>query len=240
MALTPVEIRHMNPSTGLMATSAGRPTAARRDRRELRGRLARARRPRGQGRAARGRPRPLPRARDAAAHDARLRRARVGGAEGAGTPRGRLILGEAHAEARTVQRDASAENERLVAESRKLRAQLRAALETIDDVAGRGRRAAGGEGRRPEHLAGRARSRVADIDSATWRHSRACGCASVPAPVAPQIVGRLRRRLEGPRHRGARARTRERRRAPTPRRCARGAARRACARFGPRRPGQDR
>ena len=45
-----------------------------------------------------------------------------------------LILGEAHAEARKLQRDAIAENERLVAESRRLKAQLRAALETIDDV----------------------------------------------------------------------------------------------------------
>jgi cell division initiation protein len=45
-----------------------------------------------------------------------------------------LILGEAHAEARKVQRDAIAENERLITESRKLRAQLRTALETIDDV----------------------------------------------------------------------------------------------------------
>jgi cell division initiation protein len=45
-----------------------------------------------------------------------------------------LILSEAHAEARTVQRQALAENERLVSESRKLRAQLRAALESIDEV----------------------------------------------------------------------------------------------------------
>ena len=45
-----------------------------------------------------------------------------------------LILGEAHAEARKVQRDAIAENERLINESRRLRSQLRAALETIDDL----------------------------------------------------------------------------------------------------------
>ncbi len=45
-----------------------------------------------------------------------------------------LILGEAHAEARKLQRDAIAENERLITESRRLRALLRAALETIDDV----------------------------------------------------------------------------------------------------------
>jgi len=45
-----------------------------------------------------------------------------------------LILGEAHAEARKIQRDSIAEHERLIGESRRLRAQLRAALETIDDM----------------------------------------------------------------------------------------------------------
>jgi len=45
-----------------------------------------------------------------------------------------LILGEAHAEARAVQRNAQTENERLSTESRKLRAQLRAALEAIEEV----------------------------------------------------------------------------------------------------------
>jgi cell division initiation protein len=45
-----------------------------------------------------------------------------------------LILGEAHAEARAVQRTARTENERLVVESRRLRAQLRAALEVIEEV----------------------------------------------------------------------------------------------------------
>src|SRR6266566_6301029 len=45
-----------------------------------------------------------------------------------------LILGEAHAEARKVQREARTENERLVADSRRLKAQLRAALEGIEDV----------------------------------------------------------------------------------------------------------
>ena len=46
-----------------------------------------------------------------------------------------LILSEAHAEARKVQRDAIGENERLVAESRRLRTALRMALETFEDVA---------------------------------------------------------------------------------------------------------
>jgi cell division initiation protein len=45
-----------------------------------------------------------------------------------------LILGEAHAEARKVQHTARAENERLIIESRRVRAQLRAALEAIDEV----------------------------------------------------------------------------------------------------------
>jgi len=44
-----------------------------------------------------------------------------------------LILGEAHAEARAVQRSARSENERLATESRKLRAQLRAALDAIEE-----------------------------------------------------------------------------------------------------------
>ena len=45
-----------------------------------------------------------------------------------------LILAEAHAEARAVKRNARTENERLTAESRRLRAQLRAALEGIEEV----------------------------------------------------------------------------------------------------------
>ena len=43
-----------------------------------------------------------------------------------------VTLSEAHAEAREVQRRAFAENERLTAESRKLRAQLQAALSALD------------------------------------------------------------------------------------------------------------
>lgn len=46
-----------------------------------------------------------------------------------------LILGEAHAEARRVKRDALAENERLSSESNRLRLALRLALETLDDGA---------------------------------------------------------------------------------------------------------
>jgi cell division initiation protein len=46
-----------------------------------------------------------------------------------------LILGEAHAEARRVTREAVAVNERLVAESHRLRTAMRMALETLEDGA---------------------------------------------------------------------------------------------------------
>ena len=49
-----------------------------------------------------------------------------------------LILSEAHAEARRVQRDAIADNERLIVESRKLRTALRMALESLEDGAPEG------------------------------------------------------------------------------------------------------
>src|SRR5580765_1907843 len=44
-----------------------------------------------------------------------------------------LVIGEAHAEARAVTRAAAAERERLLAESRKVRALLEAALDAVDD-----------------------------------------------------------------------------------------------------------
>jgi cell division initiation protein len=44
-----------------------------------------------------------------------------------------LVLSEAHAEARQVTRRAHAEREHLVAEARRVRALLRAALESLDD-----------------------------------------------------------------------------------------------------------
>jgi cell division initiation protein len=46
-----------------------------------------------------------------------------------------LILEEAHAEARAVTRAAAAERERLLAETRKVRALLEAALDAVDDAA---------------------------------------------------------------------------------------------------------
>jgi len=45
-----------------------------------------------------------------------------------------LILGEAHAEARQVQRRALSENERLITETRLLRERLRTVLELVDDA----------------------------------------------------------------------------------------------------------
>jgi len=57
-----------------------------------------------------------------------------------------LILGEAHAEARKVQRGAAAENERLSRESRRLRAQLVDALATFDEPEAEGTESAGEPG----------------------------------------------------------------------------------------------
>jgi cell division initiation protein len=47
-----------------------------------------------------------------------------------------IILAEAHAEARAVTRAAAAERERLLAEARKVRALLEAALDSVGDVEG--------------------------------------------------------------------------------------------------------
>src|SRR3954468_12400376 len=45
-----------------------------------------------------------------------------------------LVVGEAHAEARAVTRTAAAERERLLAETRKVRVLLEAALDAVDDA----------------------------------------------------------------------------------------------------------
>jgi cell division initiation protein len=45
-----------------------------------------------------------------------------------------LVVGEAHAEARAVTRAAATERERLLAEARKVRALLEAALDAVDDA----------------------------------------------------------------------------------------------------------
>ena len=46
------------------------------------------------------------------------------------------ILEEAHAEARSISREAMAERERLLGEARKIRALLEAALDAVDDASG--------------------------------------------------------------------------------------------------------
>jgi cell division septum initiation protein DivIVA len=56
-----------------------------------------------------------------------------------------LIVEEAHAEARAVTRAAAAERERLFAETRKVRALLEAALDTVDDGSDEHRAEAGAE-----------------------------------------------------------------------------------------------
>ena len=110
------------------------------------------------------------RARDTAAHDAHLGGARVAEMKEQARREADLILSEAHAEARKVQRDAIAENERLIVESRRIgrscvpRSRRSTTSQDAEDAA------TAAEGRRPEHLAGRARSRIgrsADVEY-TW------------------------------------------------------------------------
>jgi cell division initiation protein len=50
-----------------------------------------------------------------------------------------LIVGEAHSEARSITREAAAERERLLAESRRVQALLRAALQTLETSGGGGK-----------------------------------------------------------------------------------------------------
>ena len=105
MALTPVEIRHLKLGRGFLGYK--RAVVDRllgRDRRELRGRLARARRPRRPGRAARGRPRRATRSsRGCCARRSSPPRAPPSScvSRRAG---GRGVVAEAHAEARAISR----------------------------------------------------------------------------------------------------------------------------------------
>jgi cell division initiation protein len=136
MALTPVEIRHLHPSTGFMGYNRGVTDRLLveiaesfedvwRERADLADKVE-------------ALEADLVRFRELEA----LLRTTLVSAERAGDEmkeqarrEADLILGEAHAEARKVQRDAIGENERLVAESRRLRTALRMALETLEDVA---------------------------------------------------------------------------------------------------------
>jgi cell division initiation protein len=136
MALTPVEIRHLQPTTGFMGYNRGQTNRLLveiaesfedvwRERADLADKVEQLEAD-------------LVRFRELES----LLRTTLVSAERAGAEvkeqarrEAELILGEAHAEARKVQRDAIAENERLVAESRRLRTAMRMALETLDDVA---------------------------------------------------------------------------------------------------------
>jgi cell division initiation protein len=139
MALTPVEIRHLQPSTGFLGYQRGQTDRLLveiaesfedvwRERADLADKVEQLEAD-------------LVRFREL---EALLRTTLVSAERAAGELKEQarreadLILGEAHAEARKVQRDAASENERLVAESRKLRTALRMAFETLDGVAGNG------------------------------------------------------------------------------------------------------
>ena len=152
MALTPVEIRHLQPSTGLMGYKRAQTDRLLveiaesfedvwRERADLSDKVEQLEAD-------------LVRFREL---EALLRTTLVSAERAAGELKEQarreadLILGEAHAEARKVQRDAVAENERLVAESRKLRSALRMALETLDDVAAGDVPPADGDGGDPQH-----------------------------------------------------------------------------------------
>lgn len=135
MALTPVEIRHLSPGTGLLGYSRGQTDRlfaeiaesfedVWRERADLADKIEQLETD-------------LVRYRELET----LLRTTLVSAERAATElkdqarrEADLILSEAQAEVRAIQRNAIAENERLVTETRRLRAQLRAALETIDDV----------------------------------------------------------------------------------------------------------
>jgi cell division initiation protein len=135
MALTPVEIRHLQPSTGFMGYKRGQTDRLLveiaesfedvwRERADLADKIEQLEAD-------------LVRFREL---EALLRTTLVSAERAAGELKEQarreadLILGEAHAEARKVQRDAIADNERLVAESRRLRTAMRMALETLEDA----------------------------------------------------------------------------------------------------------
>ena len=150
MALTPVEIRHLKPSTGFMGYARGQTDRlfeeiavsfedVWRERADLADKVEQLEAD-------------LVRFRELES----LLRTTLVSAERASTGlkeqarrEADLILSEAHAEVRAIQRNAIAENERLVAESRRLRAQLRAALETMDGGGAEAAADAPGEGTWP-------------------------------------------------------------------------------------------
>src|SRR6476469_5329166 len=105
-----------------------------------------------------------------------------------------LVVGEAHAEAREVTRAAAAERERLLADARKVRALLAAALDAVEDAEGDAQAA---RPRVPEPILGRSergpRSRPFPRPAARGAQAR-LGRARVPAAGEP---GPARRRARG-------------------------------------------
>ena len=192
MPLTPVEIRHIQLRRTFLRgyRAQARRRAAHRDRRQLRGGVARARRPRRPARGARDRGVEAPRAGGAPALDARLRGARCSGHEGAGqarigldragSPRGgsashtRGCCREAAPRGRRAQDPRAAPDGARVAgrrDERRARATLRQQRREAD--LGRG-------GHRPGHPRGSPGSRVrpARISFGPWTaRAPACGCA---------------------------------------------------------------
>ena len=208
MALTPVEIRHVSSARASVGykRAGGRPHA-RRDRRQLRGRLARARRPRRPGRAARARPDAAQGARGAAADDARLGRALGAGDDASRRAReAETIVAEAHAEARAIARRAAAERERLEAELRRIKSLLRSALDSRRG----GRRATGAEPVRRAHGRdspadlGPSPGAMLSLDAMSALEARGLRLRVAPGAATAGRRRPARRRLEGAR--GGRAR----------------------------------
>ena len=188
MALTPVEIKHIRLERSFLGykrtfvDQALEEVAASfedvwRDRADLGG----------QGRAPRARARPLPRARGAPAHDARLRRARIAGAEGAGAE-GVRARSDGGARGGARDRDARARRARAPDE--------RGAADPLAPPLGA--RRARGRGRRFDRAEGRRRLGRREVDPAPAPRR--------PGRQTPRHRGPVRRGLEGACRRAAGAR----------------------------------
>ena len=198
MALTPVEIRHIKlaarssgttaaPSTSCSTTSSRASRRSGANARDLADKVERAR----------GGPRALPRARDAAPHDARLRRARVAGAQGAGAARG-----PAHARRRHTPRRARIRRE---ATRRPGAHAQRGTPRSVRCSVRRSRRSK----RTTARTTAEAESGVA-AKLGACRGDDTTQAARLPGARRPGVVGPPRRRLEAARRGAARGRPRER------------------------------
>jgi glutamate/tyrosine decarboxylase-like PLP-dependent enzyme len=134
MALTPVEIRHLKPARGFLGYKRAVVDAAGRDRRELRGRLARSsatsptRSSNSSSISSRTRS-----SRDCSARRSSPRRARPQQLREQARKEAEGVVAEAHAEARAISRRASAEKERLETELGD-RSLLHSALDSLDEA----------------------------------------------------------------------------------------------------------